>query len=1147
MECFVDVSRESGIPLKHLLELVQQKENGASVAFLARYRADLCGGLDEVRVHRVLRTLEEHWDLIDHRISMLATLDRDGVLTPELRQQLEQASDRRELYDLFAPYQARQRDSADEAIDQGIDPLARALWFQQEGVDIQAEAESHVNPESGVESPQRALEGAYAIAARWLGEKPEILRELRKLCHRDCELAVSALPAGRNDPRAQGLDGYRAKASQIAWQKKLAIRRGVRMGLLESRAEFPFEAATQYLERCLIKDPASAIASHLKRVVEATLRNGLGERVMNEALRRTDEEADAAAVDSCCKALRKALLAPCAHDLNIVGIETGLPGGWRAVLIDRDGKLIDHALIQRNGDGTGRRDRAARHEPGAQAPAPDTTASPPPAAPPTGTAGQGEEAAKAGDAPGVDEGGSADSPANHRHEAPKAGIEGEGGANSPANPSAAAEEAPAASAAARDGRAQGGTDEAATGSQPPKRGRRRARLAELSEILAQHEVDLVVFPAGPRNREVERFVRAQIRKSGKAKVAWLATNDRGTRSYSTSRTGRRELPRMDPAFRSAASLARRVQDPLAELVKIDPKMLAIGSHHHEVDGERLREALGRAVQQAVHDVGVDANRAPADLLALVPGLSLRLALQVVEHRNEHGPFRSREDLRKVEGLTDQIFAQAVGFLRVHGADPLDATGAHPEYRELYERFAETAGCDLATLLEEPARLESIDPEQFATEERSVEFVRATMEELKPSRRRIRDALELPKPVAPLRPDEELRPGSKVSGVVSSIADFGAFVDIGADQDGLLHVSQIRRDRTKDSKPNLQVGDELEVFVKSTDRGGKRISLSMRNPAVEVRPGSKVSGVVSSIADFGAFVDIGADQDGLLHVSQIKRELVKDSKPNLQVGDELEVFVKSTDRGGKRISLSMRNPAVEVRPGSKVSGVVSSIADFGAFVDIGAGQDGLLHVSQIKRELVKDSKPNLQVGDELEVFVKSTDQGGKRISLSMRNQVAPLSPDEELRPGSRVSGVVASIADFGAFVDIGAGQDGLLHISQIKRELTADSKPNLQVGDELEVFVKSTDQGGKRISLSMWSPQSRPPRDRNGSGFPPGERSEDGPRRRGSGRGGDRFERRKPFSRTFGPDSDERSPKRDRKRMSMQDKLDMLKDQYRTKI
>ena len=1072
MECFVDVSRESGIPLKHLLELVQQKENGASVAFLARYRADLCGGLDEVRVHRVLRTLEEHWDLIDHRISMLATLDRDGVLTPELRQQLEQASDRRELYDLFAPYQARQRDSADEAIDQGIDPLARALWFQQEGVDIQAEAESHVNPESGVESPQRALEGAYAIAARWLGDKPEILRELRKLCHRDGELAVSALPAGRNDPRAQGLDGYRAKASQIAWQKKLAIRRGVRMGLLESRAEFPFEAATQYLERCLIKDPSSALASHLKRVVEATLRNGLGERVMNEALRRTDEEADAAAVDSCCKALRKALLAPCAHDLNIVGIETGLPGGWRAVLIDRDGKLIDHALIQRNGDGTGRRDRTARREPGAQAPAPDTTASPPPAAtPPTGTAGQGEEAAKAGDAPAGDAGGSADSPANHRHEAPTAGIEAEGGANSPANPSAAAEEAPAASAAARDGRAQGGTDEAATGSQPPKRGRRRARLAELSEILAQHEVDLVVFPAGPRNREVERFVRAQIRKSGKAKVAWLATNDRGTRSYSTSRTGRRELPRMDPAFRSAASLARRVQDPLAELVKIDPKMLAIGSHHHEVDGERLREALGLAVQQAVHDAGVDANRAPADLLALVPGLSLRLALQVVEHRNEHGPFRSREDLRKVEGLTDQIFAQAVGFLRVHGADPLDATGAHPEYRELYERFAETAGCDLATLLEEPARLESIDPEQFATEERSVEFVRATMEELKPSRRRIRDALELPKPVAPLRPDEELRPGSKVSGVVSSIADFGAFVDIGADQDGLLHVSQIRRDRTKDSKPNLQVGDELEVFVKASDRGGKRISLSMRNPAVEVRPGSKVSGVVSSIADFGAFVDIGADQDGLLHVSQIKRELVKDSKPNLQVGDELEVFVKSTD------------------------------------------------------------------------------QGGKRISLSMRNQVAPLRPDEELRPGSRVSGVVASIADFGAFVDIGAGQDGLLHISQIKRELTEDSKPNLQVGDELEVFVKSTDQGGKRISLSMWSPQSRPPRDRNGSGFPPGERSEDGPRRRGSGRGrgGDRFERRKPFSRTFGPDSDERSPKRDSKRMSMQDKLDMLKDQYRTKI
>lgn len=362
MDCFVQVSQECDIPLKDLLELVRQVENGTSVAFLARYRADLCGGLDEESVHGALRRIRERQDLIDHRISMLTTLGQRGVLTPALRKQLEEASDRRELNDVFAPYRARKRDEADAAIENGMDPLARALWAQQDGVDLLEEAATHLAPERGIDAAETALEGAYAIASRWLGEKPEILRELRKLCRRDCELVVSTLPVARNDPRSQALDGFRAKVAEVDWHKRLSIRRGIRTGVLEARTEFPVETAARYLERCLIVDEESKYAPHLKKVVAKTLENGLLERIKGDVLRQIDDQADAEAVGSYCKALREALLGPVAHGLNIIGVETGRPGGWRAALIDGDGALVDYAIVRQDDSrgGSGRQGRAAR-------------------------------------------------------------------------------------------------------------------------------------------------------------------------------------------------------------------------------------------------------------------------------------------------------------------------------------------------------------------------------------------------------------------------------------------------------------------------------------------------------------------------------------------------------------------------------------------------------------------------------------------------------------------------------------------------------------------------------------------------------------------------------------------------------------------
>lgn len=780
VDSFLQVSQEANIPLKSLLEVVRQVENGASAAFLARYRADLCEGLEEVQIHRLLGKLRDCQDFLDRRLWMVTTLSQRGDLTEELKAQFNSATDRHELDDIFMPFRPRRHSASDPvqaAIKKGLDPLARTLWYQQGDVDIQAEARKHADPDRGVQDADQALEGAYAIAARWLSEKPEILRELRKLFRRDCELNVTVKSGAMKDRRWQGLDGYRAKATEVPWQKRLSIRRGVRTGMLSAQVEMPLESASRYLERCLIKDPQSPYAPHLKRVVSAAISDGMPERVKRDVLQQIEEKADREATASLQAAVREALLGPTAHGLRIVGIETGRPGGWRAALIDGDGKAVQYAVVRED-------ERAARQR---------KTAKTEPAA------------------------GSTDSAAD---------ASAKGSESDASQPEAA----PASQPDAQE-RPNGPSESVRPAPDKSKSGRRAKETprAELCEFLRDRDVDLIVFTSGRRLHETERFIRSHIRRCGKSQIAWQVVRDSKTWIYAVSKTSRQEFPRLEPAVRSAISLARRIQDPMAELVKADPITIGHGFSFHELKSERLRRTLRRTVECVVHDVGVDANRASAHLLVLVPGLTMRLARRVVQHRRKNGPFRRREDLRKVDGVNSKVYAQAVGFLRVQGDDPLDSTGAHPEYQELHEQLAEAAECDLTKLLAEPERLDGIDPERFTTEDRSVHFVKAAIDELKPARRKPRPNYQLPRPVVPLRSEEELRPGVKIGGVVSSVSDFGAWVDIGGDKDALLHVSQIRREHVQDSKPSFNQGDPVEIYIRPAADANGRISLTMWDP------------------------------------------------------------------------------------------------------------------------------------------------------------------------------------------------------------------------------------------------------------------------------------------------------------------------------
>ncbi len=822
VDSLVRVSEEVGIPLKDLLELVQQVENGASAAFLARYRADLCAGIDERGIQRVLQKLADVRDLIDRRISMMASLRQRGVMSDELRKHLEQATDRRELNDLFMPYRERKPGPAEEAIAKGLDPLARLLWAQQDGADIDAEVAKLVAADNGLESDGDVLEGAYAIAAQWLSDKPEILQALRKIYLRDSEIVLTARPEAAKAPRVQELDGFRAKLASIDWKKRLSIRRGLRSGLLEMDFVPPTSATATFLERRLIQDAQSSYAPHLRRVVEVALGNGLADRIKHNVQTYLDERTDEQGIEAYRRALRAALLAPPASNLNILGIEITRSGEWHAALIDTEGRLAECAVVRSNG-------KSARHERDSAA-----TTEEPPAAPATDGAARTEASPEPSSEASSEASPEASSETQPEAEAAAdAGVAEvlaeakEGGENKTedAGVGEAADEAAAVEAAGP------GAPEPAKPTEPtPKESRKkRTQQVELSEFLASHQVDLIVYGPGPKPHTIDEYLRSQIRKSGKMHIPSRPVRDSGARMYAQTPMAKKEYRRLPWTFATAASLARRVQDPLAELAKADFRSTGVGQNYLELNSDLLRDAFRRELECAAHDVGIDANQASVSLLSLVPGFTDRLAKRVVDDRKQRGPFESRDALRRVDGLNDRIFAQAVGFLRVNGGDLLDNTGAHPQYRELHERIAEAAGCDLLTLLNEPDRLDAIDPEQFAGPDRSVLLVKSAISELRPERRQVRGTFKLPERAVALRTDDELQAGAQVAGVVSNTADFGAFVDIGADQDAFLHVSQIQRGLLVDSKPAFHPGDPVEVFIRPQLPGNRRIGLSMYPP------------------------------------------------------------------------------------------------------------------------------------------------------------------------------------------------------------------------------------------------------------------------------------------------------------------------------
>ena len=705
------IAQELKLPLKAVLATLSLLAEGGTVPFVARYRKEATGNLDEVAIAAIEEKAEYLRELEDRRKTVLKSIEEQGKLTPELRGQIESVLDRNALEDLYLPFKPKRRTKAIIAREKGLEPLAAYLWAQiTSDVPLHEHAASFVDTEKEVQSVDEALEGARHIVAEQISETAEFRSYLRQLMLAE-GLVVCHAVEGAKDPEGKFklyLD-YREQASKIPSHRMLAIRRGSNEEILYFQIELPAERPVAYLKSKVIRKSGDW-TPHLELAVEDAWRRLLNLSIQTEVRLELKERSDAEAIRVFRENLQNLLLTAPAGPIGVLGLDPGLRTGCKVAAVDDTGKFLAHDVIY-------------------------------PLEPRQDTSG-----------------------------------------------------------AART----------------------------LLSFIQKHNIRAIAIGNGTGSRETSGFVQDFLREHHLPNVFSVVVNESGASVYSASEIARQEFPDLDLTVRGAISIARRLQDPLAELVKIDPKSIGVGQYQHDVDQRKLNSALINTIESCVSRVGVDLNTASLALLRHVAGINERTAQKIVEFRNEHGRFRSRVSLRAIPGFGPKTFEQAAGFLRIRGGDnPLDITAVHPESYPIVQRIAATLHVTLEQLVATPSLVDSVRIEDFQTGSAGVYTLRDIREELRKPGRDPRDQFVVPQFKAGVKEIADLTPGMILEGAVTNVTNFGAFVDVGVHQDGLIHVSELSARFIKDPNEAVKVGQIVRVQVLSADPKAKRIALSIK--------------------------------------------------------------------------------------------------------------------------------------------------------------------------------------------------------------------------------------------------------------------------------------------------------------------------------
>jgi uncharacterized protein len=694
-------------PVQAAAELL---EGGATVPFIARYRKEATGSLDEVAITAIRTRLTQLAELDARREAILSSLQERGLLTDELKAQIAQAATMTVLEDIYLPYRPKRRTRATMAREKGLEPLAKLILAQDPATDPLAEANVFVDQSKGVESVEAALAGAKDIIAEWINEEQATRTRVRELFHRDGAFRTKVI-AGKEAEGCKFEDyfDWEEPVAKAPSHRILAMRRGVRDGFLRLQVSAPEEQATRVLETLFVKG-ASPCSDLVREAALDGYKRLLAPSMETEVLMETKERADQEAVRVFAENLRELLLAPPLGRKSVLAIDPGFRTGCKVVCLDRQGQFKYSDVV-------------------------------------------------------------------YLHQAEKPGT--------------------------MDG----------------------AKIAALCE---KFEIDAIAIGNGTAGRETEDFIKSINLPTS---IAVVVVNESGASVYSASETAREEFPDKDVTVRGAVSIGRRLMDPLAELVKIDPKSIGVGQYQHDVDQGMLKQSLDDVVISCVNSVGVEVNTASKQLLQYVSGLGPQLAQNIIHYRNENGPFRSRADLKEVPRLGSKAFEQAAGFLRIQdAAHPLDASAVHPESYHVVDAMAAQVGCSVADLMKNEPLRKKIRLEDYVTETVGLPTLNDILQELAKPGRDPRQQFEVFSFAQGVRKMEDLQAGMRLPGIVTNVTAFGAFVDIGVHQDGLVHISQLADRYVKDPAEVVKVHQKVMVTVLAVDLVKKRISLSLKDPS-----------------------------------------------------------------------------------------------------------------------------------------------------------------------------------------------------------------------------------------------------------------------------------------------------------------------------
>lgn len=712
------IADELSITVQQVEAVAKLLAEDATIPFIARYRKEATGSLDEVAITHIRDRLVQLVELTQRKLTILKSLTERNLLTDELKAQIEAAQTMTALEDVYLPYRPKRRTRATVAREKGLEPLAQLLLVQDPSADPLQEAAKFVDREKGVEDADQALAGARDILAEQFTEDKTARERIRELYFKHGVFQSKVIKDKETEGRKyENYFDWSEPVAQAPSHRVLAMRRGEKEGFLTLRIEVPEDQAFAILRTLFVKNE-SPCAKHVQAALEDGFKRLLSASMETEVRLETKKKADTEAIRIFAENLQQLLMASPLGQKRVLGVDPGFRTGCKIVLLNEQGKLLGHDVI-------------FPHQGAAQA---------------------------------------------------------------------------------------------------------QKDAEKIKFMCREFNVEAVAIGNGTAGRETEAFFRSLGLDS---RITIVMVNESGASVYSASEAAREEFSDQDITVRGAVSIGRRLMDPLAELVKIDPKSIGVGQYQHDVDQTQLKQGLDDTVISCVNKVGVEVNTASKQLLMYVSGLGPQLAQKIVEYRNEHGPFPSRQRLTEVPRLGARAFEQAAGFLRIQSAEnPLDASAVHPESYWVVEAMAKDLNCSVKDLMEDDAIRKQINLQKYVTGTVGLPTLTDIMTELAKPGRDPRDKFEVFSFAEGVSKIEDLKAGMKLPGIVTNITAFGAFVDIGVHQDGLVHISEMSDGFVKDPAEVVRVHQKVQVTVLEVDIDKHRIKLSMKGQGPKPAPQHK---------------------------------------------------------------------------------------------------------------------------------------------------------------------------------------------------------------------------------------------------------------------------------------------------------------------